>query len=120
MRALLEGSPGDGWPHLQEWLRNGVPTLERFRRGEALDASLTPVNQISQLNVLVQMEHIASYPFIQERLSTGELMIHGWWFDIARADVLAYEPEDLRFVVVEEAEADRILARLEARRGGKS
>jgi len=44
-------------------------------------------------------------------------MIHGWWFDIEHADVYAYEPEDSRFVLVEEGEAERILARLEARRG---
>lgn len=118
MRALLEGLPG-GEPHLQDWLRHGEPTLKKFSQAPN-DSALSPVNRLSQLNVLVQMEHVASYPFVKERLAAGELMIHGWWFDIARAEVLAYEPEERRFVVVEEGEAERILARMEGRRGGNS
>ena len=119
MRALLDGLPNGEWPSLQDWLRNGSETLDRFKQGHFLDPSLSKVNQLSQLNVLVQMDHIASYPFIQERMATGELMIHGWWFDIANASVRAYEPEDHRFVVVEEGEAERILDRMEKRRGAK-
>ncbi|MFO1462325.1 MAG: carbonic anhydrase [bacterium] len=119
MRALLEGATTPGWPHLQDWLKNGQATLERFRQGRSVNRSLGPVNQLSQLNVLVQMEHVASYPFVQEKIAAGELLVHGWWFDIAHADVYAYEPEEDRFVLVEVGEAERILARLEARRAGK-
>lgn len=115
MGALLEGLQG-GEPHLQDWLRHGQQTLERFAQ-VPLDPALSRINQISQLNVLVQMEHVASYPFVRERIERGDLMIHGWWFDIGNAQVLAYEPEDGRFVVVEAGEAERILQRLEGRRG---
>lgn len=114
MRALLEGLP-NGYSQLSDWLRNGQGTLDRFSQA-AVDPTLSPVNQLSQLNVLVQMEHISSYPFVKERVTSGDLMIHGWWFDIANAAVLAYEPEDRRFVVVEEGEAERILRRVEKRR----
>ncbi|MCE9624537.1 MAG: carbonic anhydrase, partial [Deltaproteobacteria bacterium] len=106
MHALLNAPSGDDAPHLQDWLRHGAATVERYRAGKAVDASLTPENQLSQLNVLVQMEHVATYPFVRERISRGELMIHGWWFDIEHADVYAYEPEDSRFLLVEEGEAE--------------
>jgi len=117
MRALLEGEANVATTtHLHDWLRHGEDTVQEFKRGRVVTPGLTPINQISQINVLVQMLHVGTYPFISERMASGEIQIHGWWFDIARADVFAYEPEDKAFALVEEAEAERILARLEARR----
>jgi len=57
------------------------------------------------------MQHIASYPFIQERLEKKQLRIHGWWFDIAHADVYCYEPSLNQFILIDEKEAQLILER---------
>ena len=70
-------------------------------------------DHVSQLNVLEQMAHLRSYPAVGERLREGRLHLHGWWFDIAAAEVLAYEEGEDRFVVIDEAEAGRIIARLD-------
>ena len=69
-------------------------------------------NQISQVNVLQQMEHITSYPFIRDRLEKKQLRIHGWWFDIAKADVYCYEKDLNQFILIDEKEAKLILERL--------
>lgn len=116
MRTLLSPASASDLHHLSDWLKAGSQTLERFRQGKRADSPLSEVNQLSQLNVLVQMEHARSYPFVQERLARGELAVHGWWFDIGTADVYAYEPEENGFVLVEEREAERILTRIEAAR----
>lgn len=85
---------------------------EKVKKGFIIDPSLTKQNQISQVNVLQQMEHIASYPFVKERLEKKQLRIHGWWFDIAKADVYSYEHHLKKFVVIDENEAKIILERL--------
>ena len=117
MAALLEGAHAKGLPHLQDWLRHGEATVQKFKEQVNSDPKLSEVNRLSQVNVLMQLEHIHSYPFVKRKVDAGELMLHGWWFDIAHADVYAYEPEDKRFVLVEEGEAERIIARIEQRRG---
>lgn len=99
-------------PHLQAWLVHGEEAVQRVKRGEVLNPSLSKHNQISQINVLQQMEHIQSYPFIQERVSQKKLRIHGWWFDIAQADVYCYEQNIHQFVLIDEKEAKLILKRL--------
>ena len=58
------------------------------------------------------MEHIKSYPFIRDRLAKKQLRIHGWWFDIAQADIYCYEQDFKQFVVIDEKEAKLILERL--------
>ena len=78
-----------------------------------MPGELAPHNQLSQLNVLRQLDHLRTYPIVRERLQAGRLRLHGWWFDIAEAEVLSYDEKARRFVVIDDAEADRIIARLD-------
>lgn len=112
MNALAKGSCTNHCPHLQSWLTYGKESVRRVDDGLILDPKLSRHNQVSQVNVLQQMEHIASYPFIRERLDSREVRIHGWWFDIAHADVYCYEKEQNQFVLIDENEANLIYDRL--------
>ncbi len=111
MRALLEGVPHPA-PELEAWLPHAGGALERFRRGERMRADLAPHDHLSQFNVLEQLDHLRTYPDVRDRVASRRLRLHGWWFDIASAEVLAYEEERGGFVVIDEAHAERILARL--------
>ncbi len=111
MKTLLEGAP-DCCGHLKQWLKHGEESLNKVRNGFTYDPSLSEQNQLSQVNVLQQMEHIASYPFVRERLERGEIRLHGWWFDIAAAHVHCYEKDLGRFVLIDEEEGKLILDRL--------
>lgn len=101
MEALLKGIDTLSCPHLESWLAYGQEALNKVRRGNVLDPSMAKVNQISQMNVLQQMEHIRTYPFVQERLKNRTVRIHGWWFDIAHADVYCYKPNLNKFVLID-------------------
>lgn len=68
MQALAQGIDTLCCPHLEAWLKHGEESLKKVRSGLIIDPSLSEHNQISQVNVLQQMEHITSYPFIRERL----------------------------------------------------
>lgn len=109
MQTLTCGSCGCN--HLATWLGHGKGALEKVREGLVLDSTLAEHNQVSQMNVLQQMEHVMSYPSVQARVAEGELRVHGWWFDIAKADVYCFEPSVNRFVLIDESEAELILSR---------
>lgn len=111
MQTLAGGIDTLSSPHLEAWLKYGKESLNKVRNGASLDSTLSEVNQISQVNVLQQMEHIKSYPFIQERLMKKEVRVHGWWFDIAQADVYCYEQGVHQFVLIDDREVDVILER---------
>lgn len=112
MQALASGIDTPLCPHLESWLKYGKEALKKVKEGLIIDSSLSLHNQISQTNVLQQMEHIKSYPFIQEQLEKKQLRVHGWWFDIAQADVYCYEQNINQFVLIDEKEAQQILNRL--------
>ncbi|MBI2811657.1 MAG: carbonic anhydrase [Candidatus Melainabacteria bacterium] len=111
MQALSQGIDTLCCPHLESWLKYGEESLNKVRNGLTIDPSLAEHNQISQVNVLQQMEHIKSYPFIRERIEKKQLRVHGWWFDIAQADVYCYEQDLNQFVLINENEANLILER---------
>jgi carbonic anhydrase len=113
MQLLAEGAENmPGCPHLQSWLHVGLPSLHKVQSGDVLNPTLSKCNQVSQVNVLQQMEHIGSYPFVHERLEKKLLRIHGWWFDIAHADVYCYEKALHQFVLIDEEEAKQLLERM--------
>lgn len=112
MRALMGNRDKVEMPNLKSWLRHGDAAVERLQSGVVLDPTLSKHNQLSQLNVLLQIEHVKSYPAVKERIKEGTLSIHGWWFDIAKADVYAFEEPQKRFVLIDEEEAKRLLERL--------
>ena len=111
IQALMEGVDVECCPHIEPWLKYGEDSLEKWQKGFVINPALAKHNQLSQVNVLQQMEHVKSYPFIQDRLKKKQVRIHGWWFDIAQADVYCYEPSLNQFVLIDENEAKVILER---------
>jgi carbonic anhydrase len=112
MQALIEGVDTQCCPHLASWLKHGENSLKKVREGLIINPALSEHNQLSQVNVLEQMEHICTYPFIRERVEKKQLTIHGLWFDIAHADVYCYEKAYHQFILIDEKEANLILKRL--------
>ena len=114
METLIQGVKDPSCCHLKSWLKHGEASLNRVKEGFIIDPSLPEHNQVSQVNVLQQMEHVKTYSFVRERLEKGDLRIHGWWFDIAKAQVHCYEKDLNQFVVIDEEESHLILERLES------
>jgi carbonic anhydrase len=109
MKAVALGVDQSDEPHLKAWLSHCRCSLSP---SEKETVSLSPHNILSQKNVLEQMEHLKTYPLVQEKIKNNSLQIHGWYFDIATGDVYAYEEEFKQFTLIDEKEAARILERL--------
>jgi carbonic anhydrase len=120
MRALIAGREHIEAPNLAAWLKYGEPSLKRFKAGSPIGKNLANHNQLSQLNVLQQMEHLKTYPFIKKRIEEGTLKIHGWWFDIQEAEVYEYEEDEGVFNVIDETYAQVLLDRANLRTNKKA
>lgn len=105
MEAVLSGKPLTETPNLASWLKHADTAAERLRNGGSLDSTLPPADQLSQLNVLLQLEHLVSYPFVCDRLAEGSLQMGGWWFDISKGEMSAYDQDLDRFVLIDRATA---------------
>ncbi len=112
MQALLASA--SDLPRVSAWLRPAAPVLARFRAGARLPGEWSDADQLSQLNVLAQLEQIRAYPEASERLSAGRLRLHGWWFDLSGTELRDYDPTLGAFVPLDEPRVQAILARMDA------
>ncbi len=90
MRALYDGVP-DELPHLRRWIEQA--------RMAALDAdALAGIDEeerdrlTSQRNVLLSLERLAAHPLVAERRAAGDLILHGWYYDIASTNLEVFDP----------------------------
>jgi carbonic anhydrase len=51
-----------------------------------------------ELNVLVQLEHVMTFPFVKRGVEEGKIALHGWYFNIQTGDLLYYNIEKNRFI----------------------
>jgi carbonic anhydrase len=115
MKAALAGKPMPETPNLAKWLHHATSALFRLDHEGPLDQRLNRHDQLSQLNVLVQLEHLASYPIVRQRMADGTLQLSGWWFEIARGEMWAYDRERRAFEIIARDTAERLLNRLDPR-----
>lgn len=110
MSAIVDRLEVPGAPNLTEWLSHGAPSLDRVRRARNIDRSLPLAEQLSQVNVLQQLDHLRTYPVVRAREESGEIRLHGWWFDVGTGNTHIFDVERGGFVLLDGDEAQRILA----------
>jgi carbonic anhydrase len=97
--ALLGETPvPDKLPHLRDWLKLAAPVLDTLKNEYTNFASATErANAAAEENVLFGLDNLHSYACVQDRLMDGSLRLHGWFFEIATAELYAYNPETRHF-----------------------
>src|SRR5262245_54243856 len=97
MRALLDASSLAHLPAVRAWCAHAEATrriVEQKYRGLAGDDLAIAA---TEENVLVQMNHLSTHPAVAARLSSGELHVFGWYYDIAAGQVYQYDQSQGRF-----------------------
>jgi carbonic anhydrase len=100
MNVLLGGNPSRsrGEECLATWLENGHPALEAFDDGRhpiaraAASAGFGPVDQLSMVNVALQVETLTRHPMVEKPHLRGGLDVFGVFYDIPSATVLRIRP----------------------------
>jgi carbonic anhydrase len=98
VRALYRESPS-GARHMTRWLelaREAVlPVVE------CEDA----LRRVEQRSIVLQLEHLTSFPMVRSRIEQGELFLHGWHYVMESGEVLAFDFQTRAFVPAERAAA---------------
>lgn len=82
-------------PGLRQWLQYAQAAQARV---PAEIADTARLDVLIEANVVLQLEHLRSYPFIAEAECAGTLRLHGWVYDLASERVRAYVAETECFV----------------------
>lgn len=117
MKGAMNPEGLDDFPHVKEWLGYArAAALVTKRRGAALDDK-DRLNMLIRENVLLQIAHLKTHPYVAVQLASGETEIHGWVYDIRSGDVLAYNERQNAFIPVAEQYPQSVGAALHVHRG---
>ena len=86
-------------PHTRKWLelaRNVKTKIEELK----IDEPLIREWMTEQINIVEQMNHLLSYPFILEKFKNGELDILGWYYIIETGEVFNYDRKQKKFIKI--------------------
>jgi carbonic anhydrase len=108
MKAVAAKKMQSETPNLNKWLHHASAAAFRLEHEGALDTRLCAHDQLSQLNVLVQLEHLASYAIVREQIAAGTLRLNGWWFDVASGSMYAYDRAKRAFEIIDRDGAERM------------
>ena len=81
-------------PHTRKWLELAGPVKEKvlkFLPDPGDNAAREWLTE--QMNVVEQLSHLLSYPFIRDRVNQGKLKLLGWHYIIETGEILGYNQE---------------------------
>ena len=76
------------WKHLE----SGIPDDPRVLHTALIHA-----------NVIAQYEHLRTHPEVARALAHKKLQVHGWYYDILTGAIEAYDPQDRKFIPLEQS-----------------
>lgn len=78
-------------PHTQTWLQLAHPVRDRVLREIPADEPAGREWMMEQANVVEQLKHLITYPYIQERVGLGILALSGWHYIIETGEIFIYD-----------------------------
>jgi carbonic anhydrase len=87
-------------PHTAKWLELAHPVkTEVLALGDSVDESAREW-MTEQLNIVLQLKHLMTYPFVESGVKSGEITIHGWHYVIQTGEVFNYNFDQKVFELI--------------------
>jgi carbonic anhydrase len=114
MQGLIQPQATIDMPAVTRWLGLAGPVVERARQRAPQATGADLLQAVIETNVLVQMEHLQTYPAVREAAAEGRLRLHAWVYAFEQGEVLAYDAQTNRFVSLSESARHKLLVPISA------
>lgn len=84
--------------HTKKWLSLGERAKTQAILALGLEADKETLYRLTEkLSVISQLENLLTYPSVKKKIDSGEIVIHGWVYDIQSGEIDYYDPENSHF-----------------------
>lgn len=80
-------------PHTKKWLELALPVKEKVLKVLPQGKHAQREWLTEQMNIVEQIRHLLSYPFIAEKYQSKKLQISGWHYIIETGEIFSYNAE---------------------------
>lgn len=101
IRALLEGVP-EGQPaeYIGPWVSIAQRARDQVLRELPDKDREKQACACEQAAILVSLDNLMTYPWLKEKVESGRIILHGWYFDISTGRLLSYHPASRQFAAI--------------------
>jgi carbonic anhydrase len=87
-------------PNVRRWLE--ISKEVRGRVDRQMDGEHPKKREwlTEQINILVQMRNLLTYPYVRERYQQGRLKIYGWYYIIETGEIFNFNDQTETFELV--------------------
>lgn len=101
IQALLSGMPdGLEGEFIKPWVDMAKGAVDRACAEHHADGDRERACHCEQAGIMVSLENLRTFPFVQAQLAAKKLRLHGWYFDIETGEMMAYDPARQAFVAL--------------------
>ena len=101
IRALFEKESYNTNQFISKWMKIAhkayKSTKALFQDVQNKSISEQQINVCAQKSIIQSLENLTTFPWISKRLSQQNLFLHGWFFDISKGILHAYQTTDKAF-----------------------
>jgi carbonic anhydrase len=109
MQGVVNPAAVAAMPAVADWLRFGASSVERAKQRRPSATGEAFLQAVIEQNVLMQVEHLQTFPAVQEAAAAGHLRLHAWVYLFETGEVIAYDPRQERFVPLSESPRQKLL-----------
>lgn len=110
MKGAMDINALDQLPHVKKWLSYSLTAVQVLKE-KMSNKDLSEAEKLDLLikeNVLLQLRHLRTHPYVAAKLATGKIQLHGWVYDIKTGNVDAYDEESTSFKSFDDRYGKRI------------
>ncbi|GGF70275.1 carbonic anhydrase [Alteromonas lipolytica] len=100
MKGALAPEGLTALPHVKEWLGHCRVATEVVKEKCGCDSLNKDdhLQLVTEENVVQQLQHLRTHPAVAAKIATGQVQLHGWFYNIETAEVLSYDEKTGEFV----------------------
>lgn len=95
LNNTLGAEPQEGF--ISGWMKVASNARNRVLSRMPEDSPEMQERACEQESILVSLDNLLTFPWILERVAQRKLVLHGWYFDMERGELLRYNPGNNRF-----------------------
>ena len=80
--------------YVKKWLEILHPAFESLERDRDVN---TQIKDLEKLSIIVSLENLRSFPFVERAREHGKITLHGLWHDIGSGQMEVYDPASKQF-----------------------
>lgn len=102
LKGALNPDSLGAFPHFRLWLGYAEAATLVVRESMGAATEEERLRRLIEENVVLQMQHLMTHPYVAARVRAGKTRIHGWVYDIGAGAVNAWDERAGAFVPVAE------------------